>query len=113
MGTIVIPIRMVSPVAVEILHQRQLTQIAVAIAQQRYNERRRSIGRHADVLTDEECQFSPTPFIFPRIVELSPDTFVRSREPVGDIKNALEHQVLRTARARFPETDDDFEVRWE
>jgi len=113
MGTVVIPIRMVSPAAVELTEQDRLTHLAVAIAQQRFNERQRSIERHSDVLTDEECQFSPTPFIFPRVVELSPDTFVRSREPLGDVKQALEYQVLRSARLRFPDTDDDFEIRWE
>jgi hypothetical protein len=113
MSAIVIPIRMISPLAVELTQQRQLTEIAVAIAQQRYNERQRSIARHADVLTDEECQFSPTPFIFPRVVELSPDSFIRSREPLGDVKQALEYDVLRIARLRFPDTDDDFEIRWE
>jgi hypothetical protein len=39
--------------------------------------------------------------------------FRQLRWSLSRIKHALEEQVLRAVRERFPETDDEFEIRWE
>ena len=90
-----------------------LSRDAVAIARARYEQRKPLIEKHANVLTNEERQFSAAPFTFPQTVQLSVDTFIRCRGEISDIGELLEQQILGIARQRFPDAGDDFVVEWD